>query len=119
MSMARVLVVDDDPDIRDFVLFALSDEGHDVAVAPNGLVGLKMAAEYAPQLVLLDYNMPHCDARCFLNDYRDWPEPLPPVVLVTAAHDARRLAKECGLEHFIGKPFDLAVLLDVVERYAA
>ena len=117
--MPRVLVVDDDPHIREVVLFALADEGYDVLAASDGRVGLTFAAEHAPDVVLLDYNMPGCDGRCLLEGYRALPGPRTPVVLVTAARDARRRAAEVGADAHLGKPFELDALLDLVARYAA
>jgi CheY-like chemotaxis protein len=116
----RVLVVDDDPGIREFVLLALSDEGYDVLAAPDGHAALACAAAHPPDVVLLDFNMPGCDGRCFLEGYRRArPEPRAPVVLVTAARDARQRAAEVGADHHLGKPFDLDALLDLVARLAA
>ena len=60
----RVLVVDDHAASRGFLLLALSDEGYEVLAAPDGWVALAFAAEHAPDVVLLDYNMPGCDGCC-------------------------------------------------------
>ncbi len=115
----RVPVVEDDPAIREMLLLALSDEGYAVLAASDGLVALAFAIEHPPAVVLLDYNMPHCDARCFLDGYRAQPGPHAPVVLVTAARDAKQRAAEVGADAWLGKPFELDTLLDLVARYAA
>ena len=115
----RVLVVDDDPGIREVVLMALSDEGYDVLAAPNGWVALAFAAEHPPDVILLDYSMPVCDGPTFAAAYRQGPAPHAPIVLVTASHEVRRRAEEARTGDCLGKPFDLDRLLDVVARYAA
>ncbi len=114
-----VLVVDDDPGIRDVLLMALSDEGYDVLVAPNGQVALRFAAEQPPDVILLDYAMPVCDGPTFAAAYRGQPPPHAPIVLVTASHEAQRRAQEVRADDYLGKPFDLDHLLDLVARHAA
>ena len=115
----RVLVVDDDPDIREFVLMVLVDEGYDVLAAPNGRVALAFAAEHPPDVILLDYSMPVCDGPQFAAAYRRGPAPHAPIVLVTASHEAQRRAQEVRADSYLGKPFDIERLLDLVARHAA
>ncbi|GAB3245181.1 response regulator transcription factor [Kineosporia babensis] len=56
--MAEILVIDDDPDIRDLLYIALSDAGHAVRLAPDGDAGLRAASGLAPDLVVLDWMLP-------------------------------------------------------------
>jgi two-component system, chemotaxis family, chemotaxis protein CheY len=114
--MARVLVVEDDPTIREYVLLALSDEGYDVMVAPDGLVALEFIRDYRPDLILLDMRMPVMDGWEFAREYRERPGPHAPVVAMTAAVDASRWAEEIGAADVLSKPFDLDDLLRIVER---
>ena len=115
----RVLVVDDDPGIRGVLIEALSDEGYDVLAAPDGRVALAFAAEHPPSVILLDYAMPVCDGPTFVATYRGGPAPHAPIVLVTASHEAKRRAAEVRADDWLGKPFELDDLLDLVARYAA
>ena len=55
---ASILVIDDDPDVRDFIVTSLEEQGYDVRSASNGERGLKEAAKAAPDLVILDFVMP-------------------------------------------------------------
>ena len=114
-----MLVVDDDPDLRQVLTDLLADEGYDVVTAPDGQLGLERAREYPPAVILLDYQMPRCDGRQFAVAYRQLPGPHAPIVLLTAAATVRQRAAEVGADAFIGKPFDLRLLYEVVERYAA
>ncbi len=58
MSKAKILIVDDDPDIRDVLNLTLTQEGYDVLEAENGKVGVDLLKEKAPNLIIVDYNMP-------------------------------------------------------------
>ena len=115
----RILVVEDDADIRDLVHAALAAQGHEVAAAPNGLAALDLAAAQPPDLILLDLHMPVCDGWEFARRYRELPPPHAPVVVMTATTHAGRRAREVQADGIIGKPFDLGSLVALVQRYAA
>jgi CheY-like chemotaxis protein len=68
--MARILVVDDEPDERFLVGRTLRKQGHDVTVAENGAAGLKAAQEWAPDLVVTDIMMPVMDGVEFIRRLR-------------------------------------------------
>ncbi|MFH6781983.1 MULTISPECIES: response regulator [Methylobacterium] len=92
-----VLVVDDDPDVRERMTTMLTREGWRVATAENGLAGLEAVGVRKPGLVLLDLMMPELDGFGFLRALRDRPDWRDiPVVVLTAkditAEDRRRLA---------------------------
>ena len=117
---ARVLVVDDDEAILEFVGEALADEGYEVLTALNGEEALALAVggNSPPDLILLDMRMPVMDGWDFARAYRDAPGPHAPIVLITAARDAATTAQEIGAADYLAKPFSLQKLLDLVERYA-
>jgi CheY-like chemotaxis protein len=114
-----ILVAEDDADIRALVSDVLADAGHIVAAAPNGLAALDLAAAQPPDLILLDMQLPVMDGWEFAKRYREAPPPHAPIVVLTAAPDARRRAAEVGAAGFVGKPFDPQQLVALVERYAA
>jgi two-component system alkaline phosphatase synthesis response regulator PhoP len=60
-GQARILVVDDDPDILEFLSYNLKKEGYEVREAPNGKVALQVAPTFRPDLILLDVMMPEMD----------------------------------------------------------
>ncbi len=113
----KVLVVDDDDAIGEFVGWVLADEGHEVAIAGNGAVALQMLDGLAPDVILLDMRMPVMDGWQFADAYRKRDRPPAPIVVVTAARDVAERAKEIDAEAYIGKPFDIDELLATVRRF--
>jgi CheY-like chemotaxis protein len=117
MNLApRILLVDDDESIRDFISQALADEGYEVATAAQGAAALEMVDHATPHLILLDLRMPVLDGWGFLEAYRGKPGPHAPVVALTASHDKTASTLPPGISAFIAKPFDLYELLDLVDR---
>ncbi len=119
MPTERVLVVDDDDSIRDFVSTALGYEGYDVVAASDGATALAaLDRSLAPSVILLDMRMPVMDGWEFSRAYRERPGAHAPIVVLTAARDAAEYATEIGAEGFLAKPFDLDELLRTVARHA-
>lgn len=116
---ARVLVVDDDKGIREFVRTVLADEGYDVTEATDGQQALDRVAQRRPDVILLDMRMPVMDGWEFARTYRQRPGPHAPIVIVTAALDVAKDAKEIGADGFLAKPFQLDDLLQLVLQHSA
>ena len=114
----RVLVVDDDESIREFVAMALSSEGHQVMTAPHGAAALEVIAVSPPDVILLDMKMPVMDGWELARRYREMPGPHAPIVVVTAAADAASRAAEVAADGHLPKPFDLDDLFRIVDEYA-
>ncbi len=119
MSGRRVLVVDDDSSIRQFLRLALSDRGYEVVTAENGEAALAAIRQATPSVVLLDMRMPVMDGWTFAAAYRELPPPRAPVVVLTAARDAAQYAREIEAAAFMPKPFDLRSLLRLVGELTA
>jgi CheY-like chemotaxis protein len=117
MPAECVLVVEDQPDIRDFVAFVLENEGYCVTTADNGAVALEQVARKPVDIVLLDMRMPVMDGWAFAEAYRQRPGPHAPIVVLTAANDASTRAAQIQADAYLGKPFELDDLLSVVARY--
>lgn len=113
----RVLVVDDDESIRNFVSLALAYDGYEVMCASHGAAALELVAESPPSLILLDMRMPVLDGWGFARAYRERPGPRAPIIVLTAARDADRRASEIGAAGYLAKPFDLDDLFALVERH--
>lgn len=116
---ARVLVVDDDKGIREFVRTVLADEGYDVTEATDGQEALDRVAQRRPDVILLDMRMPVMDGWEFARTYRERPGPHAPIVIVTAALDVAKDAKDIGADGFLAKPFQLDDLLQLVQQHSA
>ena len=115
MRSASVLVVDDDPDIRELVRELLERAGYQVAAAADGREGLRALYASPPDLVLLDVNMPLLDGWQVLERIRDLTDV--PVIMLTAR--AAELEKVRGLkggaDDYVTKPFGRQELLARVE----
>jgi CheY-like chemotaxis protein len=108
-------VVDDDPSIVAVVSEILIAEGHEVVAAENGAEALgKVDGE---SLVLLDMRMPVLDGWGFARAFRAAGK-RSPIVVMTAAENARRWAEEIGAEGYLAKPFEIDALIAAVERHA-
>jgi len=118
MDQANILVVDDEPDIRELVCEILKDEGYEVTVAEDGAAARTAFARKKPDLVLLDIWMPDVDGITLLKEWSVGSRPDCPVVImsghgtVETAVEATRL----GAHDFIQKPVSLARLLSVVSQ---
>lgn len=117
-SARRVLVVDDDASIRQFIVLALSDSGYEVTSAAHGGEALAAAEKAPPDVILLDMRMPVMDGWAFAKAYREQPAPHAPVVVLTAARDAAQSAAEISADGFLPKPFELRDLLRIVADFA-
>jgi CheY-like chemotaxis protein len=109
-----ILVVEDDPFIRDLMAMALEDEGHQVIGAPNGVDALEILEERTPDLILLDLNMPVMDGVAFARALRARQRDVP-LVLVSARPDLPEVARSLGAAGALPKPFGRAELIEVVE----
>jgi CheY-like chemotaxis protein len=113
----RVLVVDDDADVRTAIAEVLSVEGFSVTEAADGFEGLRRAREEHPDVILLDLLMPRMDGYGFRAEQRaDAALADIPVVVISGADESK--AGELGAAAFLHKPFDLRVLVDAVGRHA-
>jgi len=114
-----VLVVDDDPQVRDVVRINLEMEGYAVVEAGNAEEGLKAVEDDAPDLVLLDVMMPQVDGWEMLRRVQERHGVGSIPVVMFSGHlesDAAREATERGARAFIGKPFDLRTLIEQTKQ---
>ena len=110
MSKRRILVVDDEADIRRLVATALDVSGYDVHAAANGEEALRDAAHYLPDLVLLDIMMAGMDGYAVYDRLRAKPIDLrSPIVFLTARSqiDEKLLGFEKGAADYITKLFHI------------
>ena len=105
--MARILVVDDDPAIRQLLTDVLEIDGHDVQAADDGLAGVRTFETMRPDFVVLDVMMPHLDGYGVLRRTREFEgDPVPVLMLTAAAEpDAASRAWADGVDYYLAKPF--------------
>jgi len=118
MSAPFVLVVDDEPDIRELVSEILVDEGYQVVTAENGGEARQALRDRRPDLILLDIWMPDIDGISLLKEWAAAGE-LPCPVIMMSGHGTVETAVEAtrlGAYDFLEKPLSLAKLLLTVER---
>jgi two-component system, NtrC family, nitrogen regulation response regulator NtrX len=118
MSSARILIVDDEPDIREMIGEILADEGHEVAFAADAAEARERLRESAPELILLDVWMPDTDGISLLREWRDADVLNCPVVMISG-HGSVETAVEAtrlGAFDFIEKPVSMARLMVTIEN---
>lgn len=118
MSAPYVLVVDDEPDIRELVGEILQDEGYQVASARDGAHARALLRDRRPDLVLLDIWMPDVDGISLLKEWSESGQ-LPCPVIMMSGHGTVETAVEAtrlGAYDFLEKPLSLAKLLLTAER---
>lgn len=112
---ARVLIVDDDPDLLELVSTALEAKGYRVFNAPDGRDALRLLETEPVDLILLDMRMPNMDGWTFARIFHARYDRKTPIVVLTAAQDAKLRADEIGADGHLEKPFDMKQLYSVVE----
>ena len=120
-SGKRVLVVDDEDDIRKLVRRVLTDKGHQVLEADRGLTALRMVKEQTPDLILLDAMLPEIHGFDIAKRIKGSEKyGAIPVLMMSAVYRGWRIAEDLksnyGIEDYIEKPFRLADLLSKVTR---
>ena len=122
MNGALVLIVDDEPNIRETISFILEMEGFAVATADDGEQGLEAVRRLRPPVVLLDAMMPKRDGYDVCRSIKSDPElAATHVVMLTAMGQKRDRdrAHDAGADDFVTKPFDEAELLALLRRLTA
>ncbi|GAA0735228.1 response regulator [Sphingomonas japonica] len=121
MTQARILYVDDEDDIREVAALALElDPGLAVRTCESGTDALAAAADWQPDLILLDVMMPHMDGPTTLARLRDTPATAGiPVVFITARTQASEVEqfKALGALGVLAKPFDPMTLSATIRSY--
>ena len=107
----KILLIEDDPQIREFVAATLEGEGYGVAEAGTAAQGAVEAGACKPALVILDLGLPDRDGIAFIKDYRAWSR-VPVLVLSARAQEATKVAAlDAGADDYLTKPFGVSELL--------
>lgn len=118
----RILIVEDDPDLRAILRLQLDSSGFEVKEAPNGAVAFAMIQQDRPDCIILDLMMPILDGFGFLKRVRSVTgfQSLP-VMILTASEDERHKIRgfQYQADAYMGKPYDLEELTQKVESLCA
>jgi CheY-like chemotaxis protein len=117
----KVLVVDDDKDIRELIHLILEMEGYAVTELDNGHGVLEVIQALRPDVVLLDVMLGDMDGRDICKYLKNDPEVRDiPIIIVSASHGQHTMhEKQCGANDYLAKPFDMNDLIDHVRHFAA
>ena len=110
----NILIVEDDPDIKELITFNLSNQGHQVFKANNGEIGIEKARKKIPDLILLDLMLPGIQGLDVCRIIKADQETKDiPIIMVTAMGQEEDIVKglETGADDYITKPFSIKVLL--------
>jgi CheY-like chemotaxis protein len=118
VSRAPVLVVEDDPDVRDMIATTLELDGEDVLTAANGLEAIRIARTRLPRLIILDLMMPVMTGEEFRQAQLAQEAICDiPVVVVSAHHQAPEMAARMKAAGCLCKPIDIEELQALVKQW--
>jgi len=111
VAIARVVVIDDEPNLIKFVSQNLRARGYDVTDAANGLEGVERVREYSPDLIILDINMPGMDGFEVCSYVRQFSDAA--IIMLTASgHEGDKIrALDLGADDYLTKPFGIGELM--------
>lgn len=105
----KILVADDEQEIRNLLDHFLKGQGYEVILASDGNEALKLASEKNPQVIILDIKMPGLDGLEVCKRLREKEQTkLIPVIVITGFEDNKMEALNIGADDFVNKPFDMA-----------
>lgn len=110
-SGPRVLVIDDEAQIRRFLRISLEANGYEVHEVANGLDGIGRAAQLRPDLIILDMGLPDIDGLEVLRRLREWTTTPAIILSVRDADDDKVAALDAGADDYLTKPFSLEELM--------
>lgn len=109
--MNKILIIDDEPQIRRFLHIGLSAQGYSILEAETGRQGLSLAAETSPDLIILDLGLPDLDGHVVLQKLRDFFH-LPIIILSVRNRESEIVqALDAGANDYVVKPFGIQELL--------
>src|ERR1700735_3601967 len=119
MANKKILIVDDDPDLRHGMQVRLKANHYDTFFAVDGLSSMVEARKHEPDLIILDLGLPAGDGFVVMERFKNIPSLAEVPIIVVSARDVRanqERAIKAGVKAFLQKPVDNAELLAVIRR---
>ncbi len=107
----RILIIDDEPQMRRMLRVALAAHGYEIREAANGQEGIEKAADFMADIVLLDLTLPDMDGLEVIRNLREWLSTPIIVLSVKEQEDDKIAALDAGADDYITKPFRMGELL--------
>jgi len=108
---ARILIIDDEPQIRRLLKVSLTAHGYEIDEAKTGQEGINRAAIFTPDLILLDLGLPDIDGKAVVAAIREWSK-VPILILTARDQESEKIeALDVGADDYITKPFSMGELL--------
>lgn len=111
VALIKILLVDDEPEIRRFLEIELTRQGYEVNPVETGMLAKKAMNAKPPELVILDLGLPDMDGKDFITDVRTWSSV--PIIVLSARdqEDEKIAALDAGADDYLTKPFGAGELL--------
>lgn len=107
----RILVIDDEPQIRKLLNVSLQAHGYQLSAAANGQEGIQQAAAFKPDLAIVDLGLPDMDGKAVIQQIRDW-SAMPIIILTARDQEQEKIAAlDAGADDYITKPFGIGELM--------
>jgi len=111
VSAARILVIEDEQEIRRFLRASLTSHGYSLVEAEDGEGGIRQAASQQPELIILDLGLPDMDGLSVVQQIRSWSR-VPIIILSARGQEQDKVeALDAGADDYLTKPFGIAELL--------
>lgn len=117
MAGEKILIVDDEPDFSQLLLFDLKKRGYEIVTALNGEEGLTKVESEKPRLIIFDIKMPKMDGYTFAKQVKRRPEFSGIPMIALSSYDMRDLFEIEGVVDYFVKGTKLDSLFDTVDRY--
>lgn len=107
----RVLIIDDEPQIRKLLKVALGAHGYDIDEAATGVDGISRAATFKPDILIIDLGLPDIDGKDVVKSVREWSQT--PIIVLTARDQEQEKieALDVGADDYVTKPFSVGELM--------
>ena len=104
---ARILVIDDEKQIRRMLSIALTGHSYNIAEAATGHEGLNQATIFHPDIIILDLGLPDCDGHEVVSKLREWTQ-TPIIILSVREQESEKIkALDAGADDYLTKPFNM------------